>query len=214
MSTMDPNSTALRLAALSTSILADASGGKGVVAPGLIRIAGSGTAVGRAVTAACAEGSLQAVFPALAQAQPGDFLCITGPGTSAYLGDLLATNIVQHGLAGAVIEGMIRDRATIAAMPVSVHARGLTPVAMRRDEPGQSMVPLVIGGVTINPGDWVVADDDGVIVVPPTEVDAVLAGAEENARIEERIMELIGNGVQVTDAVRQALAEAGKGKEP
>lgn len=213
VSALDPEITIHRLAALSTSILADAARGHGVIAPGLIRFSGAGTVAGRAVTAACAEGSLQPVFPALEQAKPGDILCVTGPGTSAYLGDLLATNIVQRGLAGAVIDGLIRDRATVAAMPASFYARGLTPVALRRDEPGQAMVPLIIGGVAIHPGDWVVVDDDGVIVVAPSEVEAVLAGAEDAARIEERMMELIGRGVPVTDAVRQAQAEEEREKQ-
>lgn len=199
--------TARRLAALCTSILADATGGAGVIAPGLIRYSGAGTVAGRAVTAACDEGSLQAVFPALEKAGPGDILCITGPGVSAYLGDLLAANIVQRGLSGAVIDGLIRDRATIAVMPVSFHARGLTPVAMRRDGPGAPMVPLTIGGVTVNPGDWIVADDDGVIVLPPAEVESAIAAAEKSARVEVRIMELVNGGAAVSDAVRQALAE-------
>src|SRR4051812_16429660 len=85
---------AARLARLSSSIVADVSEGRGVVSFGLVRFSGSGTVAGRAVTADCAEGSLRAVFPALDQAQPGDILCMTAPGSTAYLGDLLATHIV------------------------------------------------------------------------------------------------------------------------
>lgn len=201
-----------KLAALSTSILADAMGGKGAVQPGLIRFSGKGTIAGRAITADCDEGSLQAVFAALEAAQPGNILCTVGPGISAYLGDLLAANIIRHGLPGAVIDGLIRDRETIATMSASFFARGLTPVALRRPEPGRPMVPIVIGGVTITPGDWVVADDDGVVVIAPSEVEAVLAKAEENARIEERIMELVESGVKITDAVRQAVVESAEAR--
>src|SRR4051794_2835681 len=88
---------AARLARLSSSIVADASEGRGVVSSGLIRFSGSGTVAGRAVTADCAEGSSRAVFPALDQAQAGDILCVTAPGQTAYLGDLLASDIVGRG---------------------------------------------------------------------------------------------------------------------
>lgn len=205
---MSDQAIADQLAALSASIVADASGGKGAVAPGLIRFSGTGTIAGRAVTAACSEGSLQAIFAALEHAEAGAVLCVSGPGNSAYLGDLLASDLVKRGLAGAVIDGFIRDRPTIAAMPISFFARGLTPVALRRQEPGSAMVPISIGGVTIEPGDWVVADDDGVVVIHPQDVDAVIAKAAEDARIERRIMELVEAGAKITEAVRQALAEA------
>lgn len=198
---------AARLGRLSSSIVADVSEGRGVVSPGLIRFSGSGTVAGRAVTADCAEGSLRAVFPALDQAQPGDILCMTAPGTTAYLGDLLASDIVGRGLAGAVVDGLIRDRDAIAGMPASFFARGVTPYARRGSDPGQSMTPILLGGVRVAPGDWIVADGDGVIVVPPTAIEEVLAKAEENARIEERIMARIRAGEKVRDAVN---AEVGR----
>lgn len=207
MGETDDRDVASKLASLSTSILADARGGRGAVAPGLLRFSGTGTVAGRAITADCDEGSLQAVFAALEHAKPGDILCTVGPGNSAYLGDLLAANLIRRELAGAVIDGLIRDRAVLSAMPITFIARGVTPVNQRRQEPGRPMVPVTIGGVIIHPGDWVVADDDGVLVIAPTEIDATLAKAEENARIEERIRELVKDGVKVTDAVRQAVAE-------
>lgn len=207
MGETDDRDVASKLASLSTSILADARGGRGAVAPGLLRFSGTGTVAGRAITADCDEGSLQAVFAALEHAKPGDILCTVGPGNSAYLGDLLAANLMRRELAGAVIDGFIRDRAVLSAMPITFIARGVTPVNQRRQEPGRPMVPVTIGGVIIHPGDWVVADDDGVLVIAPTEIDATLAKAEENARIEERIRELVKDGVKVTDAVRQAVAE-------
>lgn len=191
----------------STSMLSDATGGKGVLAPGLLRYAGAGTAAGRAITAQCAEGSLQAVFAALEHARPGDMLCTVGPGNSAYLGDILATNLVRHGLVGVVIDGFIRDREAISQMPLSCHARGLFPVNQRRLEPGSPMVAVIIGGITINPGDWVVADDDGVIVIPPDEVDQALDKAGTNTLVERRVKELLAEGVKVNDAVRRAVGE-------
>lgn len=198
---------AKRLAIYTTSMLSDVRSGEGVIAPGLTRFSGSGTTAGRAITARCEEGALQAVFRALEEARPGDFLCIQGPGDTAYLGDLLAANIANRGLAGAIVDGFVRDRSRIATMDLTIMARGLTPVNLRRQGSGSAQVALEIGGVTLNPGDWVVADDDGVIVVAPEEVDATLADAVRQTRVEARVRELILTGTRVPDAVRQAMSE-------
>lgn len=199
------NDIARKLASLSASVVCDAGAGQGVLAPGLIRFSGSGTVAGRVVTADCDEGSLRAIFAALDHAQPGDILCTTAPGSSAYLGDLLAADIVNRGLAAAVVDGMIRDRDQIASLPVSFFARGTTPVARRGSAPGRSMVPITIGGVQVNPGDWIVADSDGIVAIPPEKIETVLEQADENARIEERIMARIKAGAKVLDAVKQEL---------
>lgn len=206
----DMGGAAERLAALSASGVADATGGKGVVRAGLVRYSGSGTVAGRAVTADCAEGSVLAVFPALDQAQPGDVLCMTAPGDTAYLGDLLATDIGNRGVAAAVVDGLVRDSHALAALPVSFFARGVTPTARRGDDPGRSMVPIDLGGVEVRPGDWIVADADGVVAIPSGEVEAVLEKAEDNARLEEQMLQRIKAGTKVMDAVRAVITGAQK----
>jgi regulator of RNase E activity RraA len=204
--TATTHSVAARLASLSASIVADAAGGQGVVSPGLRRFSGTGTVAGRAVTADCAEGSLVAVFPALEHAQPGDVLCITAPGPTAYLGDLLASDIANRGLAATIVDGLIRDSDTIATSSVSFFARGVTPVARRGSEPGRSMLPVQIGGVTVHPGDWIVADGDGAVVIPEAEAANVLEKAEEDARLEAEMLKRIEAGATVMDAVQEVLA--------
>jgi len=201
---------AQKLASLSASDVADATGGQGVVSHGLSRLSGCGTVAGRAVTADCAEGSLMAVFAALEQAKPGDVLCMTAPGPFAYLGDLLASDIANRGLAAVVVDGLVRDKDTLASLAVSIHARGVTPAARRGREPGAPMVPITIGGVRVSPGDWIVADSDGVVVIAPADVEAVLRAAEENALLESRIMERVKAGARVMDAVQEVLAAAGR----
>jgi 4-hydroxy-4-methyl-2-oxoglutarate aldolase len=196
---------ARRLASLSASAVADATGGEGVMSPGLVRFSGSGTVAGRAVTAECAEGSLRAIHSALDQTQPGDVLCATAPGATAYLGDLLAADMVNRGIAAAVIDGLIRDKDAIAGLPASFFARGVTPAVRRGDEPGRPMVPVRVGGVEVSPGDWVVADGDGVVVIPPQQVQAALQKAEDDAKVEARIMARIKAGAKIMDAVGQEL---------
>jgi regulator of RNase E activity RraA len=198
-------SVAQRLAALSTSAIADVTGRAGVVRSGLRRYSGSGTVAGRAVTAESAEGSLLATFPALDRSQPGDVLCMTAPGDTAYLGDMLVRDVANRGLSAIVVDGLIRDSEALPAFPVSVFARGETPVALRGDAPGRSMVPIDVGGVEVRPGDWVVADADGVVVIAPDAVESVVAKAEENARLEEQMLERIDAGESVMDAVRAVI---------
>ena len=193
---------------LSTCILSDVLGGSGVLEPGLIRLGGTGTAAGRVVTAECSEGSLQPVFAALEVAEPGDFLCIRGPGNTAYLGDLLATNVVNRGLSGVIVDGFARDRSALAAMPATFCAKGLTPVNLRRQEPGKAMEPVQFYGVRIEPGDWLVVDDDGAIAIKPTDVEDAVHRANKAVRVEMRIKELILQKIPVPEAVRRAMEEA------
>jgi regulator of RNase E activity RraA len=194
-----------RLAALSASTIADATGGRGVMRPGLLRYSGSGTVAGQVVTAESGEGSLLAAFPALDAARPGDVLCMTAPGDTAYLGDMLVRDIANRGLAAVVVDGLIRDSETLSAFPVSVFARGTSPIARRGDDPGRSMVAIDVGGVTVSPADWIVADGDGAVVVSPDDVEAVLAKAEEAERLEEQMLERIKAGASVMEAVRAVI---------
>lgn len=195
-----------RLAHLSVSALANAAGGKGVVDPGLFRYSGSGTVAGPAVTADCDEGSLQAIWTASDGAAPGAVLCIHGPGISAYMGDLLAADLARRGFVAAVVDGYIRDRATLAAMEMSFFARGLYPMAHRKPGAGRPMAPIAMGGVTIHPGDWIVADDDGMIVIPPDDLDRMLEAAADNEAIEAGIRARVAAGAKLPDAVQAELA--------
>ena len=135
---------------------------------------------------------------------------MSAPGDTAYLGDLLATDIAKRGLVAAVVDGFIRDTDALPALPVSVFARGATPAARRGDAPRRPMVPISLGGVKVHPADWIVADGDGLVVIAADDVEAVLEKAEENARLEEQMRERINAGANVVDAVRAVLDGAHK----
>jgi 4-hydroxy-4-methyl-2-oxoglutarate aldolase len=197
---------AQRLAALSTSAISDVTGGEGAMSPGLARIGGgNGTVAGRAVTAESAEGSVFAIFPALDQARPGDVLCMTAPGSTAYIGDMVAHDIANRGLAAVVVDGLVRDADALAGLPVAFFARGTSPVARRGQGAGRSMVAIQLGGVEVSPGDWIVADADGVVVIPAGSVEEVLTKVEEEAKVEARMLARVKAGATLPDAISAEL---------
>lgn len=210
MAVMSPEEIAEHLIRLPSSLVADARAGRGVLAPGLQRFGGKGISAGRAITATCAEGSLQAVFAALERAQAGDFLVVRAPGHSAYLGEVLATHLSNLGLAGVIIDGFVRDREALLEMGLPVFAKGLYPHNQRRREAGTPMNKLIVNGVEITPGDWIIADDDGIVVVPPPDVARDIAECETNLRLEERVLQLVRQKRTPPEAVRQAMEEQAK----
>lgn len=195
------------LAGLASSLLADVRGGSGVLDPGLLRFSGRGTVAGRAITAQCDEGSLQAAFAALGNAKPGDFLVAVCPGPSAYLGEVLAAHMTNLAVSGVIIDGWIRDRAAIKDLPLSIYAKGLYPHNQRRREAGKPMVAVTVGGVQIQPGDWVIGDDDGIVIIPETELGDTLIAARIAAKLESRILDLVRLGKTPAEAVRLAQSE-------
>lgn len=204
MTTEFSASATVELNGFASSLLADVRGGRGVLDPGLVRYSGTGTVAGRAITAECVEGSLQAVFAALDQAKPGDFLVAVCPGPSAYLGEVLATHLTNLGLSGVIIDGWIRDRAAISDLPISIYAKGLYPHNQRRREAGKPLIDIMVGGVHIHPGDWVVGDDDGLVIIPEAELAADLAAARKAAKLEARVLEFVRLGKAPAEAVRLA----------
>ena len=197
------NDIAQQLAALSTSAISDATGGEGVMSPGLVRIGGgTATVAGPAVTAESADGSVFAVFGALDRARPGDVLCMTAPGSTAYLGDMVANDIANRGLAAVVVDGLVRDAEALAELPVAFFARGTSPLARRGPGAGRSMVAIELGGVLVGAGDWVVADGDGVVAIPGAGVEEVLGRAEEAADVEARMMARVKAGATLPEAIR------------
>ncbi|MEM7378683.1 MAG: RraA family protein [Pseudomonadota bacterium] len=144
---------------------------------------------GPARTARITPGQNGAVHRAVHAAQPGEVLVVDGGASSRFgpFGDLLAEGCKIRGLAAAVLDCTVRDRADIAALGFPVFCRGYHPEATAKTDPGEIDVPVTLGGVTISPGDIVVGDDDGVVVIPADLAGCVLARVADVAAREERI---------------------------
>jgi 4-hydroxy-4-methyl-2-oxoglutarate aldolase len=133
---------------------------------------------GRARTVWTRSGDNEAIGRAISRCQPGDVLVVNGNGDTsrALVGELIAERLRVRGVAGMIIDGAVRDVAELEKIGFGVWARGVSPAGPYKFGPGQLDVPIAVGGVVVNPGDLIVADDDGVIVIPPAEGVASLLG--------------------------------------
>jgi 4-hydroxy-4-methyl-2-oxoglutarate aldolase len=148
---------------------------------------------GQAVTAFCAPGDSLLAHVALYVARPGDVLvlCNGGIEPAALWGGNMAFDAKALGVAGAVIDAPIRDVGSIRALKFPTWASSVSAVRADKKGVGAVNVPVVCGGKTINPGDVVVADDDGILVFSPTHLDeiadAVSRRLDDEARLRGRI---------------------------
>src|SRR3954462_11413579 len=142
---------------------------------------------GTAVTAMCWPGDNLMIHIAVEQCRPGDVLVVatTSPSTDGLFGELFATALQQRGVRGVVLGCGVRDVADLREMRFPAWSRAVSAQGTVKATAGAVNVPVVLGGQTIRPGDVVVADDDGVMVVPRGDVaralDASAARAEKEA---------------------------------
>jgi 4-hydroxy-4-methyl-2-oxoglutarate aldolase len=128
-----------------------------------------------------------------------------GFAETAVVGDNVAMMAANKGVAAIVIDGMARDSTGILPVGLPVFARGITPNSCVRSGPGRIGLPIVCGGVAIAPGDVVLGDRDGVVVIPQGELEAVVARLDEIRRLEEETQKKIRAGMTHLDSVAQLL---------
>ncbi|GHB37962.1 methyltransferase [Streptomyces umbrinus] len=164
----------------SVANLGDALDRLNIVDGGISPVWHGAKAVGTALPVLTVAGDNKAVIAALDHIRPGDILVINASGYDgrAVIGDNLAQRFDVFGAVGAVVDGYVRDGAIIEKLGVPVFARGLTPAGPFKNGPGTIGEPVALGGVVVNPGDIVVADDDGVIVIPPHRAEEALTAVE------------------------------------
>jgi RraA family protein len=172
----------------------------------------------RALMAGCAftvrarPGCNLLVHKALDMAAPGDVVIVEDGGdlTTALAGENMVLWARKRGLAGLVIDGAMRDVDAIRDLDFPVYARGATPRGPHRNGPGEINVPISCGGVVVNPGDIVLGDGDGVLIVPPREAQAILERAKGKLAKELKTRESIAAGTWDRSAYAdEALARMG-----
>ncbi|MFG2342533.1 RraA family protein [Streptomyces phaeochromogenes] len=164
----------------SVANLGDALDRLNIVDGGISPVWHGAKAVGTALPVLTVAGDNKAVIAALDHIRPGDIMVINAFGYDgrAIIGDNLAQRFDVFGAVGAVVDGYVRDGAIVEKLGVPVFARGLTPAGPFKNGPGTIGEPVALGGVVVNPGDIVVADDDGVIVIPPHRAEEALTAVE------------------------------------
>ncbi|MHB9144570.1 MAG: RraA family protein [Symbiobacteriia bacterium] len=200
--------TLAAFAGVSASDAADAQGRLAVVDPAIRRMSGQGTLVGPALPVLCRPDDNLMIHAAIDLAQPGDVIIISaGGGTqTALVGELVSSWAKACGVAGFVIDGAVRD---VEALQVPTFARGASPRAPFKAAPGEVGFPVGLGGVAVAPGDIVIADADGVVIVPQAEAAEVLGRLAEIRRAEQAAKDAMSGGTYDRAWVRQALEKAG-----
>lgn len=153
--------------------------------------------VGAALTVWCHSGDNLMLHKALTVARPGDILVINTQGNvaNAPFGELLATSVQKIGILGLIIDGVVRDGEALESMRLPVYARGLCPNGCNKDGAGEVGAIIACGGIAVRPGDIIVADRDGVTVVP-------LADAAEVARLSvEKIASEVKRAAEIERGV-------------
>jgi 4-hydroxy-4-methyl-2-oxoglutarate aldolase len=168
------------LASYGVATVGEAQGRTGYLGPDLLaRLAGARIA-GSVVTAVCWPGDNLMIHTAVEQCRPGDVLLVTttSPSTDGLFGELFATALSARGVRGAVLTTGARDLAELREMGFPVWSRAVSAQGSVKATAGAVNVPVSVGGCVVQPGDAVVADDDGVVVVPRLSVAEVLVAAQ------------------------------------
>jgi 4-hydroxy-4-methyl-2-oxoglutarate aldolase len=184
-----------RLAAHGVATVHEANGRTGLM-HGLHAVTPRMRVAGSAVTCLNYAGDNLMLFAALDHCSPGDILivAVTSPSNHGMFGELLATSCRARGVGGVVLDAASRDTDELRQMGFPVWSRAISATGTEKSLPGWVNIPVCCGGAIVNPGDVVVADDDGVVIVERNDATEVLAAADARKATEQRVRERLIKG--------------------
>jgi len=202
-----------KLAVFGVATVHEALGRTGFLGPGIRPVHLGSRIAGTAVTVLCWPGDNLMIHVAVEQCRPGDLLVVatTSPSTDGMFGELFATALRRRGVRGLVTAAGVRDVAELHAMGFPVWSAAVSAQGTVKATPGAVNVPVTVAGQTIRPGDVVLADDDGVMVVPREDADRAVTAAEARTAKEEASREAFLAGELGLDryGLRERLAGLG-----
>ena len=206
-----PNSWVRQFAKFPTGNIVDAMGRFGAMHHSVKPVGPGMKLAGSALTVRIRVCDNLVIYKALELAQPGDVLVIATSSFegAATWGDLTSMIGKARGLAGMVTDGMVRDVDGICQVGLPVFARGSTPNSPLKDGQGEVNFPVTCGGVTVRPGDIVVGDGDGVVVIQREDWEEVLSAVAKILEKENQTVANIQAGKLIPDWVAKTLAERG-----
>ena len=202
-----------RLGAAGVATVHEAQGRSGLLRPYMRPIYAAARVAGSAVTVLCGPGDNLMIHAAIAVVQPGDVLVVAtiSESTDGMFGELLAQSCLAHGVAGLVIDAGVRDTTELTALDFPSGRRPFRRRARRRRLPAASTSRSCAPALAVAPGDVIVGDADGVVVVPRAAAQSVAAAVDQRLAKEERTRERLKAGDFGLDiyGLRDVLAERG-----
>jgi len=192
-----------RLAPFGTATIHEAQGQSGAMASAIKPIDPAMRLCGRAYTVDSRSDDNLILHFALTRARPGDILVVDAKGflEAGPWGDVMSFAARKAGIAGLVIDGSVRDSQTIIDMGFPIFSRGLSIKGTAKNQPGKVGVPIVCGGVTVRPGDVIVGDRDGVVVVESARAAEVVDLCQAREDKEDAMRRKIEQGATIADLI-------------